>query len=75
MRPIPSIVFFLVLISCNVKETIEEAKLTNEDLIKTFNHKDIDTSIGWGTDSEDNHVQVTSLTMTLTTKHTKSLKH
>jgi hypothetical protein len=44
--------------SCAVSELGKKSKKISEELISAFNHEDIVTSVGVGTDEEDNRVSI-----------------
>ena len=52
----------LVIASCNVREKIAKSfdriKRINSDLVETFRHEDVHTTLGWGTEEEDDRVLV-----------------
>lgn len=52
------ILFFYFLASCGLKEQFEKVDKINADLTETFGHKDINTTLKWGTDEKDNYVIV-----------------
>lgn len=59
MRLTLAIFFGVCLTCCNLGEKVANIKRINADLSETFGHEHINTSVGWGTEQEDNHVQVT----------------
>lgn len=75
MRLILFILTFVLLGSCNLKETIGKVQVINDDLEKTFNHHEIFTSIGLGTEDEDNHVVITFCDYDLDNKTFKEMEN
>jgi len=49
----------LIFTSCNLAEKLEQIKKMNDDLEQYFDHHNINMVIGFGTDDEDNNVEVT----------------
>lgn len=53
------LILSLLINSCNLSEKFNQVQKINDDLEQHFGHDNISVSIGFGTDDEDNYVEVT----------------
>jgi len=51
----------ILLISCNLRDKIAEMEKMDEEFQAFFNHDDIVIGINWGTEEENNNVQVAKI--------------
>ena len=59
MKKCSLVIIVILLLSCNLRDKIEDMKKMDEEFQTFFNHDDIVIAINWGTEEENNNVQVT----------------
>jgi hypothetical protein len=64
----------LFFTSCNLSSNYEKLKMIEKDLSSTFNHKNINVGLMWGTVKEDNNLAITFYNYTLQSKSEKELE-
>lgn len=68
------VIVSLFLISCNLGEKLEQMQKMNDDLEQHFQHHHINMIIGFGTNEEDNNIEVTFYEYDLASIDYKELK-
>jgi hypothetical protein len=64
----------LYLTSCSISSNYEKLKKIEKDLSSTFNHKNINVGLMWGTVEDDNNLTITFYNYSLQTKSEKELE-
>lgn len=65
---------FVFLVSCNLRDRIAEMEKMDEELQAFFSHDDIVIAINWGTEKENNNVQVTFYQYDISNREYSELK-
>lgn len=64
----------VIFSSCNLADKLEQMQKMNDDLEQHFEHNHINMVIGFGTDDEDNNVEVTFYEYDLSSTEYQELK-